>query len=141
MLIINSWEEAKDAWIFPKLNGGLSFYRSQLPEDAGVPIMIFEDLTVDSSFRQQGLGSAGMLAVIRHFRAQGVRGAFLRIGTPPGEAWPTGKIWRQKMYEKLGWIVLENHPDYGGDVPIMWHSMTGEPLCLRVDEVEIEMIA
>ncbi len=137
--IINSWNEAENQWIFPNLVGGLSQYRAQLPINAAAPILIFDHLSVTSKKdRRQGLGSAGMLLTMRYFRSKGARVAFLRIATQDDD-WYKGKIWRQKMYEKLGWIVLDNHDSEQGDVPIMWHPMRGDLSCPRIDEVELSL--
>jgi hypothetical protein len=137
--IRNSWDDAAKGWIFPNLQGGLTFYRAQLPEDTSAPVLIFEDIEINPEFRRKGLGSAGMMATLRHFRNEGARVAFLRIGTQ-GEDWFTGKVWRQHMFEKLGWGVLVNHPSNKGDVPIMWHPLKGDLSYHRVEEVELEII-
>lgn len=101
--------------------------------------MALNNITLSSQHRGLKLGYAGTAATMRHFQETGVRAAFLRIGTPPEEDWYTGKVWRQKMYENLGWRVLENHPEYKGDVPVMWHDMTGKLLCPRIDEVTLDV--
>lgn len=136
---IESWAEADQKWIFPKLAGGLAHLRDQLPGSVNPPIMIFDDITVYPKFKRKGLGSAGMLAALLHFRTNGSRVAFLRIGTQ-GEDWKRGKLWRQNMYQKLGWIVLDNHPCETGDVPIMWHPMVGYLSCSRVNEITLEIV-
>ena len=133
---IDSWLEAEQKWIFQTFEGGLKHFPDQLPDDIAPPIMIFDDITVFRGFKRKGLGSAGMLAALQHFRQNGSRLAFLRIGTQ-GEDWSKGKVWRQKMYQKLGWILLDNHPSETGDVPIMWHPMVGDLCCSRIDEIAL----
>jgi hypothetical protein len=136
---IDSWVEAERKWIFPNVIGGLNHFREQLPNDARPPILIFDDITVNKKYRRKSLGSAGVLAVLRYFQSEGAHLSFLRIGTQ-GEDWYTGKVWRQRMYQKLGWILLANHSSYTGDVPIMWHPMSGDLKCPRVEEIKLEII-
>lgn len=137
--IFNTWEEMESGWIFPNMEGGLNHYRSQLPNATKAPVMVFDDITVYTQFKTKKLGLAGVMATMRHFREKGARVAFLRIGTQ-GEDWDTGKVWRQRMYENLGWKTLSNHPSYEGDVPIMWHPMEGDLYSQRVDEVTLEFV-
>jgi hypothetical protein len=124
--VITSWRDAEKQWIFHTFPGGLEYYRAQLPVETNAPIMILNHITVYSHLLRQNLGSAGTLALLRHFREAGSRVAFFRIGAEQGEDWAEAKVWKEKMFRKLGWAVLENHPIGGGDVPIMWHPMTGD---------------
>jgi GNAT superfamily N-acetyltransferase len=135
--ILDSWEATEKGWIFQNLEGGLNHYKLQINATAKPPSLILHYICVYPGFKRNGLGSAGVMAILRHYRANGIGLSLLRIGTQD-EDWYEGKIWRQKMYEKLGWIILENHPDCTGDVPIMFHPMSGELFSPRVHEIRIE---
>ena len=120
--LCGSLHELTENFVIHKFTGGLAHYESQFPYGDYWPIFAFNDIWIECSHRRAGIGSRAFNEIADHYQGLGARLGLLRMGTQ-GDPFEEGIAWRTRMYAKLGWVVLQHHPDERATIPLMYLPM------------------
>lgn len=101
---------------------GFGHFRKQVPIEEIYPVAVLTDFEICLEKRRRGIGRKAIRAFRTVAEQHTCRLGWLRIGTQADEVKP-GIAWRQRFYEREGWVAFKGPPIPALIVVWMYHLL------------------